>query len=326
MHALLPGNVDDPASPSGGNTYDRRVCDGLDSVREITISGTWPRPDADARAELARALAGCPDDAVVLIDGLVACGVPDIVVPEARRLRLAVLLHLPLADEPGAEDLDAGEGEVLRAARVVVVTGPSMAARLTGVREVRTVVPGTDPAPVASGTDGVSQLLCVASLTPRKGHDVLVEALATLTDLPWRCDFVGPVPDSAHTRRVASMVEKLPIRITGPLVGAALAEAYDRADLFVLPSRAETFGMVVTEALARGIPVMASSAPDALGDGGLSLTPGDAGELAAALRDWLTDSALRDRLRAAALRRRGQLDTWEQSTREMADVLASLRT
>lgn len=325
---VVPGGIDD--TPSGGNVYDRRVSAGL-SVHEV--AGTWPTPDDTARARLDQALADCPDDATVLLDGLVACGVPDVILPHSSRLRLAVLVHLPLADETGlapadAAKLDAAEGEVLRAARLVVATSPSTATRLAGhhgLAEVRTVIPGTDPAPLAPGTDGVSRLLCVASVTPRKGHDVLVEALATLADLPWHLDCVGPLTD--HARLVEALIERHGlgdrIRLTGPLVGSALADAYAAADLFVLPSRAETFGMVVTEALARGIPVLASAVPDALG--ATPLPPGDPDALAAALREWFTDDTCRQRLRAAALRRREQLATWDQSASELAEALASLR-
>ncbi|WP_367131815.1 glycosyltransferase family 4 protein [Saccharothrix sp. HUAS TT1] len=336
LHFVLPGGVDDPASPSGGNVYDRRVVDGLRSagvpVREVVVPGDWPRPDERARAELGRALAGIGDDAVVLLDGLVACGVPEVVVPHAGRLRLVVLVHLPLADETGlppavAARLDAAERECLRAARAVVATSPRAARELAdrhGLPEVRVVVPGVDPAPLATGTDGASRLLCVASVTPRKGHDVLLAALAEVADLPWTCAFVGPVRTPARTQ-VEELVDRSGLRdrieLVGPLTGAALDRAYATADLFVLASRAETYGMVVTEALARGVPVIASSAPDALGGGGLLLPAGDVPAFARALRRWLTDDGWRRDLRGRALSRRRELSTWD----ETAAALASLR-
>jgi hypothetical protein len=124
VHFVMPGGVDDPAAPSGGNAYDRRVRLDLPGfgwrVRGLPVDGSWPRPDDAARTELARLLRRLPDGAVVLLDGLVACGVPEVVVPEAERLRMAVLVHLPLGDETGlapavAADLDAHERAVLRA-------------------------------------------------------------------------------------------------------------------------------------------------------------------------------------------------------------------
>ncbi|HEU5111493.1 MAG TPA: glycosyltransferase family 1 protein, partial [Micromonosporaceae bacterium] len=101
LHLVFPGNVDDPGSPSGGNAYDRRLAAGLPAARVHPVDGRWPRPDGRALAGLAEALAGLPDGAPVLLDGLVACGAPEAVVPEAGRLRPIVLVHLPLAAETG---------------------------------------------------------------------------------------------------------------------------------------------------------------------------------------------------------------------------------
>jgi glycosyltransferase involved in cell wall biosynthesis len=350
---VLPGDLDDVTVPSGGNTYDRRVCRALASagrpLDEIAVRGSWPRPDAADRARLASALADLPDDAAVLFDGIVACGVPEIVEPAARRLRIAVLVHLPLADETGltaqvAADLNARERATLRAAHLVVATSAATARRLAGrhalaADQVAFVPPGTEPAPLVAGTDGRSRLVCVAAVTPRKGQDVLVEALAEIAArearLPWSCAFVGPVRrDPAFAEWLEGLIQGrgLAGRITlaGPLTGPALAAAYAAADLAVLPSRAEPYGMVVTEALARGIPVLASAVdglPDTLGrspDGsvpGILVPPGDAGALAAALYRWLTDPGVRDELRASARLRRDTLDDWDTTARHWTDLL-----
>nr|WP_207944939.1 glycosyltransferase family 4 protein [Actinomadura rubrisoli] len=345
---VVPGDIDDVSAPSGGNVYDRRLCQGLAAagrpVRELAVPGTWPRPGASARTGLGRALAGLPDGAVVLLDGLVACGVPEIVVPHAGRLRLAVLVHLPLADETGlapetAADLDARERATLHAAGAVVATSPWARRRLIDHHglpsgRVHAVTPGTDPAPLASGTDGASRLLCVASVTPRKGHDLLAEALAAVAHLPWTCECAGPLDrDPAHVTRVRRLLGRHRIgdrvHLDGPKTGGRLAASYAAADLLVLPSRAETYGMVVTEALARGVPVLATAVdgvPDTLGrDAGLLVPPGDPAALAAALRRWLVEPDLRSRLRAAARRRRGALGGWDATARGVAAVLDGLR-
>lgn len=352
IHFILPGDVDDPGSVSGGNVYDRRVVAGLVDlgarVREIPVAGTWPRPDPAAKTALARALAGVGDGGTAVLDGLVACCAPDVVVPEAGRLRLVVLVHLPLADEVGLPPLDAvalaaAERRVLTAASAVVATSRWAAGRL--VREhgldplkVRSVAPGVDPAPRAPGTAGGRRLLCVASLTPRKGHDVLVAALAGLADLEWTCACVGPDDRApAHAGAVKRLVRHhgLANRVLfpGPRTGAALEAEYAAADLLVLPSRAETYGMVVTEALARGTPVLASAVggvPEALGatpDGvpGVLVPPGDAGALGEALRRWLEGPDLRRDLRRAAARRGEELPDWRRTAREMAAALAEVR-
>jgi glycosyltransferase involved in cell wall biosynthesis len=121
------------------------------------------------------------------------------------------------------------------------------------------------------------------------------------------------------------------VLLAGPLARTDLDSAYAGADLLVLPSRGETYGMVVTEALARGLPVVATSVggvPEAMGaapDGrrpGLLTRPGDASALAGALRAWLTDAGLREHLRGAARARRQTLHRWTVTTRRLSEVLS----
>src|SRR5690606_541060 len=105
LHLLVPAGFDDPARPSGGNAYDLGVRAELQrlghEVTTLAAPGSWPRPDAGDLAALAAALDGVPDGGVVLADGLVACAAPDVVERVSRRLRVVVLVHLPLADETG---------------------------------------------------------------------------------------------------------------------------------------------------------------------------------------------------------------------------------
>ncbi|MER6690302.1 glycosyltransferase family 4 protein [Streptomyces minutiscleroticus] len=352
LHFVMPGGVDDPAAPSGGNTYDARICLDLPGfgwrVRRHTVAGSWPRPGAEGRAELARLLAGLPDDTVVLLDGIVACGVPEVVVPEARRLRLVVLVHLPLGDETGldpavAADLDARERQTLRAVSAVVATSDWAVRRLVShhglaPERVHVAPPGADIAPLASGTDGVSRLLCVATVSPRKGQHRLVEALATVTDLPWTCECVGGLTqDPEYVAWLRELIAEHGLqdrlRLVGPRSGAALAAAYASADLMVLASYAETYGMAVTEALARGIPVLATDVgglPEAVGrapDGGVPgilVPPEDPAALAAELRGWFGEADVRRRLKAAARGRRAALDGWAATARSLAGVLGRL--
>jgi glycosyltransferase involved in cell wall biosynthesis len=225
-----------------------------------------------------------------------------------------------------------------------VATSPWAAHRLIehhglDADRVHVVTPGVDAEPLAPGTDGWSSLLCVASLTPRKGHDLLVEALAAVASVPWTCVFAGPLSRApAHVEKVRKLVELHGlgerVLLVGPLTGEPLAAAYSAADLAVLPSRAETYGMVVTEALARGIPVLATAVdgvPETLGlasDGsvpGILVPPGDARTLASALRRWFAEPELRDRLRGSARLRRETLSPWGETSRRMAAVLAQLR-
>ncbi|MBE8474754.1 glycosyltransferase family 4 protein [Streptomyces justiciae] len=352
VHFVMPGGVDDPAAPSGGNAYDRRVSLDLPGfgwqVHKHAVDGEWPSPGATARVELARTLREFPDGTVVLLDGLVACGVPEIVVPEAERLRLAVLVHLPLGDETGLEpllaaELDAKERAVLRAVPAVIATSDWAVRRLVSHHglapdRVHVAAPGADIAPLASGTDGVSRLLCVAAVTPRKGQHRLIEALAAVRDLPWSCVCVGGLgQDPEYVGQLRSLIAKYGLEhrleLAGPQAGAQLDASYAAADLMVLTSYAETYGMAVTEALARGIPVLATDVgglPEAVGrapDGGVPgilVPPEDPAALAAELRGWFNEADVRRRLKAAARGRRAALDGWATTARSLAGVLGRL--
>nr|WP_202478188.1 glycosyltransferase family 4 protein [Streptomyces sp. SID5470] len=352
VHFVMPGGVDDPTAPSGGNAYDRRVCLDLPGfgwqVERHAVAGSWPRPGAPARTELARTLRDLPDGTVVLIDGLVACGVPEIVVPEAERLSIAVLVHLPLGDETGLEpglalELDAKEREVLRAVPAVIATSDWAVRRLVShhglaPERVHVATPGADIAPLASGTDGVSRLLCVAAVTPRKGQHRLIEALAGAQDLPWSCVCVGGITqDPEYVAHLRMLIKRYGLQdrlhLAGPKAGAELDASYAAADLMVLTSYAETYGMAVTEALARGIPVLATDvggvaeavgrAPDG-GVPGILVPPEDPAALAAELRGWFGEADVRRRLKAAARGRRAALDGWATTARSLAGVLGRL--
>jgi glycosyltransferase involved in cell wall biosynthesis len=340
---VVPDSVDDPARPSGGNLYDRRVRTELEdlgwSVVMRTVAGAWPSPTPAEVAGLAAPLDRAVDGESVLIDGLVASAAPELVSRYAARLRIAVLVHLPLGVlTPGRRD---SEASLLRSVAAVVTTsGWTRSWLITeyGLAgdAVTVAVPGTDLGEPATGTASGGALLCVGAVTPVKGHDLLVEALAALDAPGWRCTCVGSLgADPAFVRAVEDRAREAGVSdrlvLAGPLHGADLEAAYRDADVLVLPSRAETYGMVVTEALAHGIPVIASrigGVPEALdvaADGtlpGVLVPVGDAHALASALRGWLTDAELRERLRRAARDRRGRLATWRDTARRIGDALS----
>ncbi len=256
--------------------------------------------------------------------------------PEASRLRLVVLVHMPLGHRPAdhaADDARAREHAVLAVATAVVTTSEWARRRLLELYSlpadrVHVAEPAVDAADLAAGTATGGALLCVAAVTSEKGHDVLLDALATTADLPWNCVCVGSLdrePAFVEGLRRRSLDAGLDDRVffPGPRTGADLDRTYAVADVLVLASRAETFGMVVTEALARGLPVVAAEVgglPEALGHGaegirpGLLVPPGDPAALGAALRAWLGDAELRGRLRRAARERRESLAGWPSTT------------
>ncbi len=348
VHVVVPEGFDDPGQPTGGNIYDRHVCAGLAEagwdVLVRTVAATQPGPGSGARAELARIVAAIPDGETVLIDGLIASPAAAQLLPHAGRIRMTVLLHMPLATALDTRhDASARRSErvVLRAATGVVATSEWTRQQVLTryaipTRQLHVARPGVDR--VAGRARPVrGHLICVGVLSRHKGQDVLVEALAHLAERDWHCLLAGPLDrDRDFVEQLQARITHLGyghrVRLTGVLTGAALSHAYATADLLVAPSRSETYGMTVTEALAHGLPVIAAAVgglPEALGstaDGtrpGQLVPPGDPDALAAALGDWLGDEHHRHRLRAAARQRRTTLRGWEQTTQEIANALTA---
>jgi glycosyltransferase involved in cell wall biosynthesis len=279
-------------------------------------------------------VARIPDGAVVLLDGLIASDAPEVLVPQAGRVAQVVLVHMPMADDR--------ERDVLHAAAAVVTTSAWARRRLLelyalAIERVHVAEPGVDAADLAPGTAAGDALLCVAAVTPGKGHDVLLGGLQAALDLSWRCACVGSLvrdptfADGVRRRARDGLGDR--VHFAGPRTGLELDRAYASADLLVLASHSETYGMVVSEALARGMPVLATDVggvTEALGragDGtrpGLLVPPADPAALGTALRAWLADARLRDRLRRAARDRRASLRGWPHTTAVVERVLAGV--
>lgn len=341
LTVLVPGDL---GTRTGGYGYDRRIAAGLRErawrVEVAPLSSTFPFPTKAALAHAAEVLAGLPDGLLVLADGLALGAMPIQAEHEARRLRLVALVHHPLAMETGlapdaAARLEASERTAIGAARHVVVTsrGTAEALRAYGVTPARLTVvePGTDPARLARGSGSpIPHLLCVAALVPRKGHELLAAALVALSDRLWHLTCVGSLTRDPST---AACLEALlatgglagRVRLTGELDEAGVGREYDRADLVVLASLHEGYGMAVAEAIARGLPVVATATgaiEDLAGEGaGLVGPPGDGAALTAALARVLDEPALRDRLAAGARARRDGLPSWADACDQMSVVL-----
>jgi glycosyltransferase involved in cell wall biosynthesis len=345
---VVPGRLD---TLTGGYGYDRRIVAGLAArgwtvtVRELHDSFPFPTPEA--RAEARSVLASIGDGALVLLDGLAFGVLPDEAEREAGRLRLVALVHHPLAAEAGlsvadANALEADERRALATVQRVVVTSRRTAAALApygvGQDRISVVEPGTDPAPLAVGsTGGPLHLLCVASLVPRKGHDVLFRALASIPCRGWRLTCVGSLDrPGAMAERLRTLARTLGledhITLAGEADGARLETHYASADVFVLPTLYEGYGMVVAEALAHGLPVVSThtgAIAELVGDqAGILVSPGDVKALANALSQVLVNDndgdavRVRERLARGARQVRDTLPTWDEAVRKMDDVLS----
>lgn len=342
----IPGAL---ATLTGGYGYDRRLIAGLRAlgwdVRHLELARGFPFPDLRDLSAAARDLAGLADGSLVLVDGLAFGAMPEIAAAEGERLRLVALVHHPLAEETGlsaenAAALRTSERRALACTRGVIATSATTARLLLetyGVALDRLAVaqPGSDQAAMperVAARDGAAALLSVGTLTYRKGHDLLIEALARVTDLPWTCRIVGS-PDRAPAiaadlrRRITGHGLQSRIHLAGE--SADLAPLYRAADLFVLASRHEGYGMVFAEAMRQGLPIIATTAgaiaevvpPEA----GLLVPPEDVAALADALRRMIGDPALRARYAAGARAAARALPSWADTAQAAAAALQRFR-
>ncbi len=334
----VPGAIE---TRTGGYAYDRRLIAGLRgegfALRHLAWPPGFPAPSPAELALVRQSLAEQPDGGIVIIDGLAYGAMPEVAADEGHRLRLIALVHHPLALETGAAaGLREAERDALGHARAVIATSEATAETLRreyGVPPDRVVVapPGTDPAPPAARLGVPPHVLALGTVTPRKGHDVLVAALARIADLPWRCTIAGSfdrAPETAAALRAQVAARGLAgrIRLAGEVADAGAL--YAAADLFVLASRHEGFGMAYAEALMRGLPVVGTRAgaipsvvPEAAG---ALVPPDDPGALAEALARLLADPAARDAASGAALAAAARLPRWEATAGAVAALLRRL--
>lgn len=337
---LIPGDLD---LPTGGYTYDRRLLALLPAhgvtARHIALPGSYPSPTERDLAETARLIDGLPTDAVLLIDGLALGAMPAWLVSSLAR-PLVALCHHPLCLEAGLSEarkaeLKASECEALARAAAVIVTSPHTRALLVrdfGVpaNRITVALPGTDPAPRAEGTGKPLRLLAVGSIVPRKGYDVLVRALDRLKEHDWQLVIAGAddrSPETTTALRALVAAHSLDDRITiaGAVPDAQLSQLYSDADVFVMPSLFEGYGMVLAEAMSRGLPIVcttggaaAETAPDTAA---IKVAPGDHIELANALDRVMRDAPLRQSMAKASWVAGLSLPRWEDTTRTIAGVL-----
>jgi glycosyltransferase involved in cell wall biosynthesis len=333
----IPGDL---GAPTGGYAYARRVLAAAPGAFEVIgLPGDFPFPSAASVEVAAAALAAAPPDRPLLVDGLAFGALPPAALRRARA-PITVLLHHPLGLETGlapaqAARLIEGERAALGFARAVVTTSAATAATvatLFGLSPARIEVarPGIDRAPRATGGGATPVILCVATLTPRKGQDVLVEALARLRHRPWRAVLTGALdraPDfaAAVRRQIDGAGLSGRVTLTGATDEAGLAALYAGADVFCLPSRYEGYGMVFAEAMARGLPVVAAridAAEEVVGeDAGLLTPPDDADALAGSLALLLDDEGLRARMGDAAAARAAAMPGWDATAATILRVL-----
>jgi glycosyltransferase involved in cell wall biosynthesis len=339
---LVPAPFD---TVSGGYNYDRAMVAGLRAdghdVTVVELAGRHPLPDDAAFAAARDAWAALPDGTLPVIDGLCLPAFAPLADALARR-RVVGLIHHPTALETGHDDatresLRATEQTLFPLLARAVVTSPGTGQRLLqefGVAHERlaVVVPGTADAPRAAGSGGPGcSILAVGVITPRKGHDILLRALARLPDLDWTLTIAGFPRDPAHAHALTALAVELDIaqRVTfaGEVVADALEALWQRADVFALATHYEGYGIAIAEALKRGVPVVVTDG----GAAGALVTPesgvvcpvADITMFSRSLRRLIFDTALRHDMRAAAWQVGCALPGWTEQARAFAHAVTA---
>lgn len=330
----VPGDL---ATPTGGYAYDRRMITELGrlgwEIDIVNLGDGFPLASDATRVAAQTCLFAVPEGRTIVVDGLALGALPEAASRLSTRNSLLALVHHPLALEAGlssenVQKLRASERAALAAARGVVVTSAATGRHLVAdyavpSERISVAPPGSDPVALSPGSsDSVVRLLSVGALVPRKGFDVLIAALATLIELPWRLTIAGDrTRDPQSAAQLDSDIARHTlgdrIAVLGEVSASHLDKLYVEADVFALASRFEGYGMAYAEAVAHGLPVVGTSAgaiPDTVPPGaGILVAPDNPAAFAQGLRRVIEDTDERLRLRAAARAAAGRLPTWQVS-------------
>jgi glycosyltransferase involved in cell wall biosynthesis len=341
----VPGSLD---QPTGGYTYDRRLVAGLRAlgcgVDVIDLGDGFPYPAATTRQRALERLCATPAGRPLVIDGLALGVLPEAAKALAPTHPVIALVHHPLALETGvtpamAVTLAASERAALASVRHVVATSPStrrvlIADYAVAPASVTVALPGIDAVAVAARPLRNSvRLLAVGAMVPRKGYDVLIAALATLTDLEWHLVIAGDCTRDRATAdtvaaRVAASGLGQRVSMRGAVGDDELARLHAEADAFVLASRHEGYGMAFAAAINHGLPVIGTRAgaiPETVPPGtGILVDPDDVTALAAALRIMIADQRARENYAAAARAAASALPRWDATARIFLGVIESV--
>lgn len=335
----IPGDI---TTPTGGYIYERRLLEALRAqgrdVRHLRLGTSFPDPTAEDMAEAIAQLRVLEPDRAVILDGFISATL-DTDALAALHVPSVAMVHHPLALETGLEPerrdhLFRIERANLAHVDHVLVPSPATAAMLTGsygvageritIARPGTVRPVRPRAPAAPPL-----ILSVGIQHPRKGHDILLKALARITDMDWTAVIAGKVYDAGHAAVLARLHDDLGlgarVRLAGYVSDADLAELYAAASVFALATRYEGYGLVFDEALAHGLPIVScrtGAVPDTVPEAaGHLVAPDDVEAFADALADLLRDGAGYDARAEAALSAGRDLPDWADTARAAGGVL-----
>ncbi|WP_420412330.1 glycosyltransferase family 4 protein [Roseibium sp.] len=347
FYFAYPGDLN---TLTGGYGYDRQILAGLNSngwdVHPISLGSGFPFPNEKTLQYAEGSLASLPTRSVVIIDGLAFGVLGDVAQRLAEKLTILALVHHPLCKENGlsedeVQNLHASEASALSQARHIIVTSPATADQLKDLfdvpsEKISVALPGTErPKAKDRAPSKTVRLLSIGTVTQRKGYDLLFSALAGLKEHDWHLDIIGGLeadPECVRALNAQADDLRLADRLTfhGAVPYDRLSDFYQAADVFVLASRYEGYGMAYTEAIAHGLPVIGSGAGavvDTLSDGGaLYCGVEDVPALKAALERLLTDPGARQKLAQEAQVAAQSLPTWGDAVTVFETVVEKVRS
>lgn len=339
----VPGSIE---TLTGGFLYDKAIVTGLRaqgwSVNVLDVGTGFPCPDDMVRARAGEAFLDERSTAPLVVDGLALGALPEAASQASASRPVIGLVHHPLYLEAGhstevREQLFESERSALSHTCHVITTSRDTRDRVVADFEIpRNRITNVDPgirrpeAPPAYRKTVHVNILAVGSLVPRKGHDRLIDALATLRDFAWSLRIVGSDefdPDHAHALRNLVASHELEDRVVfaGKVSDTDLEEHYRASDLFALASDYEGYGIAYAEAILRGLPVVGTTGgaiKDTVPDGtGILVPPDNAGALRAALKDMLANPRYRAIFAATARRSGSHFQTWDTAVSRFASIL-----
>lgn len=339
----VPGDIQ---TVTGGYLYDLNLMTALSDagleVQHLAWGDSFPAPTGPHMADALAQLRSLPATTVALVDGL-AFGALETEGLRQIAAPLFALVHHPLALEPGLENSRASEmadreRANLEIARHIFVTSPHTGQMLrdeyaVAADKITVILPGFDhPADQTAVSKADPPLiLSVGLLAERKGHDVLLNALAQILDLHWQADIVGRDHEAGMTARLRSMIADLDlgsrVTLSGEVSKAGLHDRYRKATIFALATRYEGYGIVFGETMGYGLPIVSTTAgavPETVGpDAGLLVAPDDAEAFAKALRQLLSDETARTACATASAKAAEKLASWQSSAMLVRDVIAA---
>jgi glycosyltransferase involved in cell wall biosynthesis len=334
----IPGDKD---RRTGGFIYEATVLRVLNEIgcatRHLVLPDSFPDPTPQDMDITLAALRAVPKGMPIILDGLVFGSIDPRGLATVEAPVIA-MIHHPLALETGlsakrAAFLHANEAEALRHTAHVIVPSPHTAGILmrdyaVDLARITIAPPGFARLVLAPAPIDPPLILSVGLLATRKGHDVLIAALATLQDLDWQAEIVGKPHDPAYADALQAQVRTRGlndrVRFLGEISERALAERYNAARIFALATRYEGYGMVLSEAMQYGLAIVSCAAgavPDTVGAAGVLVPANDPSAFGHALRGLLTDPAQLAHYQAAARGHAAGLPTWQDTATHFSDVV-----